>query len=226
MKSDAMAGAEDPRKDGRFGDSIGWSPFAFHLIPRHALARVASVFRKGELAGREDEGWRQVPVEEQLNHALGHILAYLQGRTGETHLANAACRILCALELDEREPLGFPEPPGGHGKAAGGTLKAKGRVDPGGPVRGTGDGTGVRLGFRHGSGSGIPGWGSGCRPGPETLEKVLHYSGEKVSDADRDCGQGEEDVKDAPDSDGGKVLKKGENNPPQEESRCPKDESL
>jgi hypothetical protein len=156
MNDRVRKGFENKDVDWRYGGGIGWIPFAFHLIPRRALAKVAGVFRSGELAGRESEGWKCAPVPEHLNHAMSHIVAYLEGYRGDRHLANAACRILIALELDEVEDVRLPaflpgpevppEVPGGSGEGLGGpgdpvpgSLGVPGRVETGGPVRRTGE---------------------------------------------------------------------------------------
>lgn len=95
-----QTGACDKKKDPRFNNQIDFIPFAFHLVPRSGLAKVAAVMRQGELTGRRDEGWREVPLIEQVNHAISHLLAYLDDPTAEQHLANAGCRVLMALDLD------------------------------------------------------------------------------------------------------------------------------
>lgn len=90
-------------KDPRFKGKIGWIPFAFHLVPLIGLAKVAAVMRKGEVSGRGDN-WRSIPVEEHINHAIGHLLSFLDSPTEYHHLSNAGCRILMALDLDDNEP--------------------------------------------------------------------------------------------------------------------------
>lgn len=100
--------AEDKRPDPRF--DAGFVPFAYHLVPRRGLARVAAVMRAGELKGRCDDGWKGVPVEEHINHAISHLVMYLEKRYNHPHLAHAACQVLMALDLDRVEELEIPEP--------------------------------------------------------------------------------------------------------------------
>jgi hypothetical protein len=233
MNDRVRKGFENKDVDWRYGGGIGWIPFAFHLIPRRALALVAGVFRGGELAGRESEGWRCAPVPEHLNHAMSHIVAYLEGYRGDRHLANAACRILIALELDEVEdvrlpaflpsPEAPPEAPEGSGEGvpcAGnpvpGSLGVPGRVKIGGPVRGKGEGMRVEMGMRmrhvrrgadHMRVVGDLGLGDHMArtPGPETLEKVEYYEEKEEC---REPRVGLEQGEDAePDGDPGQASK-------------------
>ncbi len=103
---DILDGTDDRRTDPKFNHKIGFIPFAYPLVPLRGLAKVAAVMRKGERKDRN--GWEEVPVEEHLNHAISHIIAYLEGRHAEHHLANAGCRVLMALDLDRREVLPCP----------------------------------------------------------------------------------------------------------------------
>jgi hypothetical protein len=108
-----LAMGESPTLDIRYDGNICYIPFAYHLIPIEGIAKTAAVMRRGELAGRPDNGWREVPIKEHINHAISHLLAYVAGRHKEPHLANAACRVLMALDLDRKEvlPVAFPNLP-------------------------------------------------------------------------------------------------------------------
>lgn len=104
---DILEGCEIDHPDPRYNGRIGLIPFAFHLVPLRALAKVAAVMRKGELHGRDDngrDGWKEIPKDEHINHAIGHLLCHLGGRHSHHHLANAACRTLMALEIDTMDP--------------------------------------------------------------------------------------------------------------------------
>jgi hypothetical protein len=56
--------------------------------------------------------WRLIPIDEQLNHAMIHILAWLAGDRSDNHLGHAMCRVMFArsLELDPdvNNPRMFP----------------------------------------------------------------------------------------------------------------------
>lgn len=103
QKEDIMGWAEGKIPDPEFNGNCNFIPFAFHLVPVRGLAKVAAVMRKGERKGRS--GWGKVPVEEHINHAICHLLAYLAGRRDKPHLANAGCRVLMAADLDSKEVL-------------------------------------------------------------------------------------------------------------------------
>lgn len=69
------------------------------LLPPAAVLRVAEVLKRGSHYGRDN--WRLIPQSDHLNHALTHLFLFMTGDTTETHLANAACRLLFALETDD-----------------------------------------------------------------------------------------------------------------------------
>lgn len=75
---------------------------AFHLFPPLASAAAAAVQDAG-LRKYGKWNWLNISVEENLNHAQGHITAALAGDTQEggpdVHLAHALCRVAYALEL-------------------------------------------------------------------------------------------------------------------------------
>ena len=67
------------------------------LIPACAILAVAEVLKTGA-SKYGDNNWVPIGIEDHLNHALIHIFAWLSSDTEEDHLANAACRLLMALE--------------------------------------------------------------------------------------------------------------------------------
>lgn len=75
---------------------------AFHLFPPLASAAAAAVQDAGRIKYGE-WNWLDISVEDNLNHAQGHITAALAGDTQEggadEHLAHALCRVAYALEL-------------------------------------------------------------------------------------------------------------------------------
>lgn len=72
------------------------------LLPATALVSVARVLHGGA-AKYGESNWHRTTVAENLNHALGHALAYLHGDRTEAHLAHFATRALFALYLRIRE---------------------------------------------------------------------------------------------------------------------------
>lgn len=79
-------------------------PTRFDLMPPDALTQVAEVLHRGSHYGVDN--WRLIPKRDHINHAMLHIVKHLQGDTSETHLANAACRILFAIEAPNEVPNG------------------------------------------------------------------------------------------------------------------------
>jgi len=56
---------------------------------------------RGRLTHPSDD-WQARPVAEHLAHARAHLEALAAGDNNEDHLAHAVCRLLMALELQER----------------------------------------------------------------------------------------------------------------------------
>ena len=84
--------------------------YCFDLIPAESLFRVAQRMQHGKEKGYARDGWRSISVEQQLNHAIGHIYAYLLGNTEDDHLAGAACRVLFAIAVGSAPPPPTPSP--------------------------------------------------------------------------------------------------------------------
>jgi hypothetical protein len=66
-----------------------------------ALCEVADVLARGRETHSGDD-WAQHPMDEHLEHARAHLEALARGDTSDRHLANAACRLLLALEVRDR----------------------------------------------------------------------------------------------------------------------------
>lgn len=75
--------------------------YRFDLIPAHALMKMAEVMEEGHRTGHKDHGWTKMSVDDLLNHAIGHIVQYMQGvKDGEDHLSHAMVRLMMAWEVD------------------------------------------------------------------------------------------------------------------------------
>lgn len=73
------------------------------LVPPLALLEIGKTMKLGaDRYGRDN--WRQVPVEDHLDHAMWHLLRYLSGDHGgdggEDHLGHAMTRLVMAWEKD------------------------------------------------------------------------------------------------------------------------------
>lgn len=85
------------------GGKQSHSPYAFHLLPVHALFAAAEVAKYGaDKYGEtfQHRNYTKIPVEEHIGHCIQHLYAYLAGDTSDDHLAHAICRALFAFETD------------------------------------------------------------------------------------------------------------------------------
>lgn len=88
----------EPIITGESGGKQSALRYDFTLFDPLALFSVANVLHEGaERYGRWN--WRRITLNDNLNHALSHIFAYLAGDRQDDHLSHAACRLLFALSL-------------------------------------------------------------------------------------------------------------------------------
>lgn len=73
--------------------------YRFDLIDEHAIMQLAHVLWYGEQRYGKDN-WRLIPKDQNINRAIYHLYAYLQGDSSEAHLAHAFTRIMFALGHD------------------------------------------------------------------------------------------------------------------------------
>ena len=100
-------GADAPTITNAQGGRQSALPYRFDLIDPRALFDIAQILAAGaEKYGAEN--WRQIPINDNLNHALAHINAFLAGDRQDDHLGHAACRAIFALALQLTPP---PSPP-------------------------------------------------------------------------------------------------------------------
>ena len=81
---------------------------AFDLICPDALFALARVLQEGREKGRTTEGWKSIPTEDHLNHALMHVYGHLQGDRQEDHLQHAFCRLMMAWSTANTLPMRGP----------------------------------------------------------------------------------------------------------------------
>ena len=76
-------------------------PERFDLIPPHALREVALAMAEG--ASRHGEfNWHKLPARVCINHAMRHIILWMDGDQSEPHLSHAAANLLMATELEAK----------------------------------------------------------------------------------------------------------------------------
>ena len=72
--------------------------YRFDLLPQGALFAAAGVMHEGANKGYAEGGWRGLPTQDHLNHAMGHIVGHLNGDRQEDHLSHAIVRLMMAWE--------------------------------------------------------------------------------------------------------------------------------
>jgi hypothetical protein len=73
-----------------------------NLFPlRHALVQIVATLDRGRESHPSDDGYRQKP-QYHVECARQHLQALAEGDLGEQRLANAATRLLLALEASLR----------------------------------------------------------------------------------------------------------------------------
>lgn len=80
------------------------SPYAFQLLPVHAMFAAAEVAKTGAEKYGETfscRNYTKIPPEEHIGHCIQHLYAYLAGDTSDDHLAHAIVRALFAFETDK-----------------------------------------------------------------------------------------------------------------------------
>lgn len=74
---------------------------AFHHLDAGLMLTLASIlYQGGAKYGRNN--WKNISVEDHLNHALTHIFGFLSGDTQDDHLSHAILRVMFA-EIVRRE---------------------------------------------------------------------------------------------------------------------------
>lgn len=112
-------GPDAPTTTNAAGGRQSATPYRCDLLPPRAVLAVAEILHGGaEKYGPEN--WRKIPVRDHLNHALGHLFAWLAGDRSDDHLGHAGCRLLFALDMarvdDEwgRRGAEIPDHPDGN----------------------------------------------------------------------------------------------------------------
>lgn len=93
-----------PTYENKTGGKQSDIPYRFDLLPPLSLAKVAQILKNGADKYGENN-WHKIPVNENINHAIAHLVAYLANDNQEDHLRNALCRIFFASEVDLMNPV-------------------------------------------------------------------------------------------------------------------------
>lgn len=91
-----------------FSESIEWNEegggqsgvgFRLDLMDPYATLELGRILKKGAERYSPDN-WRKIDVAAHVNHALGHIMAYLAGDKSDPHLSHALCRLHFAVAVE------------------------------------------------------------------------------------------------------------------------------
>ena len=78
--------------------------FRFDLVDPESMQRLAHVLWYGST--RYGVGnWKNIPIGDNLNHALYHIYQFLAGSSREDHLGHAFARIMFAMYIERNGTL-------------------------------------------------------------------------------------------------------------------------
>lgn len=105
-------GTDAPTTINEQGGKQSKLDYRFDLIDPLPLFKLAEILSSGaDKYGKWN--WRRISVEDNLNHALSHIFAYLAGDRQDDHLGHAFCRLMFAISVDmtpgEVERMKFEE---------------------------------------------------------------------------------------------------------------------
>ena len=76
----------------------------FDLITPVGLRRLAETCAEGAKKYGDHNWERGIPASVMLNHAIRHLVLWLQGDVSEDHLAHAAWNIFGTMHFEERMP--------------------------------------------------------------------------------------------------------------------------
>lgn len=82
----------------------GTKPVRYDLISAIALRRLAETYAEGAIKYSANNWRRGIPVSNLLNHALGHVVAFMAGDRTEDHMAHAAWNLFAVMEFEETRP--------------------------------------------------------------------------------------------------------------------------
>lgn len=95
MEISDVAGKDRPITVNEKGGGQSSVPVRFDLIDGKALFNMAHVLDEGAKK-YGDNNWRQIDVEDHLNHLIMHAYAYLSGDRSDEHLSHIMCRAMFA----------------------------------------------------------------------------------------------------------------------------------
>lgn len=101
-------GPDAPTVTNKDGASQSDLPYHFHTGPVRALFAMARVQKQGD-AKYGAGNWRGIDIDDHVNHALSHLLAWVAGDISDDHLVHALCRVAYAVEGEIDQKEGAPD---------------------------------------------------------------------------------------------------------------------
>lgn len=76
----------------------------YDLITPVGLRRLAETYKEGSVKYGDNNWQKGFPASDVMNHAMRHIMLWLDGDKTEDHLAHAAWNLLTIMHFEERKP--------------------------------------------------------------------------------------------------------------------------
>ena len=76
----------------------------YDLITPVGLRRLAETYKEGSLKYGDNNWQKGFPASDVMNHAMRHIMLWLDGDKTEDHLAHATWNLLTIMHFEERKP--------------------------------------------------------------------------------------------------------------------------
>lgn len=92
----AGVGPETPAYVNELGGKQSRLDYRFDLVDPLTMFTLARILNEGAVKYGE-YNWEKISLNDNLNHALSHIYAYLAGDSQDDHLGHAFCRLMFAL---------------------------------------------------------------------------------------------------------------------------------
>lgn len=109
VRTPFTVGPDAPIVENERGGKQSHVAYRYDLIPPEVLERIARIFDYG--AQRyEPNNWKLISIDEHLNHAFTHMIAYRLGDTNDDHLGHAAWRLLAAYWAAMRDGYDARQP--------------------------------------------------------------------------------------------------------------------
>lgn len=81
--------------------------FRYDLMSPIALGRVAVIFAEGAKVHGERNWEKGIPKSAMMNHAMAHLMEYVNGSTDEDHLAKAVWGFMGIMHFEGKDMEGY-----------------------------------------------------------------------------------------------------------------------